>query len=117
MNLEKKSFLLYLDNWEAVQALNVEQRGWLLTVVYEYAMALGRVDAPDVWTFLERYPDMEDMTRVACAFICATIARDTRKWLAQQESRQKKALERQHTQPNSRAKEDMERTQRLLLQM
>lgn len=91
---EKKSFLLYLDNWEVVQALTMEQRGWVLTALYEYAMELGVSDAREVWEFLERYPQMDAAAKVACAFMCAAIARDTRKWLSQQQSRRKKALER-----------------------
>ena len=91
---EKKSFLLYLDNWEAVQALSVEQRGWVLTALYEYAMELGTSGKQEIWAFLERYPEMDKTAQVACSFMCTTIARDNRKWLCQQESRRKKALEK-----------------------
>ena len=91
---EKKSFLLYMDNWEAIHDLPVEQRGWVLTALYEYAIELGVSNIQGVWAFLERYPEMSPAAKVACGFMCTTIARDTRKWLAQQETRRKKALEK-----------------------
>ena len=91
---EKKSFLLYLDNRDAVQALSMEQRGWVLTALYEYASELGTSNNQEIWAFLERYPEMDKAAQVACSFMCSTIARDNRKWLCQQESRRKKALEK-----------------------
>ncbi|MBQ5792149.1 MAG: hypothetical protein IIW19_05510 [Clostridia bacterium] len=91
---EKKSFLLYIDNWEAVRALSIEQRGLVLTALYEYATELGTSDVQEIWKFLERYPEMDAAAKVAGAFMCTTISRDTRKWLSQQESKRKKALEK-----------------------
>lgn len=91
---EKKSFLLYIDNWDAIQALTPEQRGWVLTALYEYAIELGYSDKQAVWEFLDRYPHMDAAAKVACSFMCTTIARDTKKWLSLQECRRKKALER-----------------------
>ena len=91
---EKKSFLLYMDNWEAVRALSLEQRGWVLTALYEYAIELGVSDKQEIWAFLDRYTEMDTAAKVACAFMCTTIARDTKKWLSLQETRRKKALEK-----------------------
>ena len=91
---EKKSFLLYLDNWETLKGLSVEQRGWVLTIIYEYAEQIGVCDRQELQIFLERYPEVDETVKVACSFLCTTIARDTKKWLCQQESKHKKALEK-----------------------
>ena len=39
---EKKSFILYHDFYDQMQLLSIEQRGELLTMIYEYAVN-GRV--------------------------------------------------------------------------
>ena len=38
----KKSFMLYFDNFPCVAALDAEQRGELLLLLYRYAMAADK---------------------------------------------------------------------------
>ena len=39
----KKSFMLYFDNFPCMAALDAEQRGELLLLLYRYAMAADRL--------------------------------------------------------------------------
>ena len=38
MTQEKKSFVLYFDSWPLIATLPPEQRGWLLSAVFDFAI-------------------------------------------------------------------------------
>jgi hypothetical protein len=44
--LEKKSFLLYLENFEQIQLLSMEERGQLLTAIFEYEISGATRELP-----------------------------------------------------------------------
>ena len=89
---DKKGFLLYFDSWPMVRDLPAEQRGLLLTALYEYAQQVSAGEEGSMEEVLEGCPDMTSQTCMACRFIGTYILRDTQRWLSQ---RQARALRRQ----------------------
>ena len=87
---QKKSFLVYCDNYPMVQALPLEQRGLLLTALFEYGMAAGEPDSPSIPEILEAFPAMTEETRMACLFMCSNIHRDTQRWLGRQAAQERR---------------------------
>ncbi|BFK87050.1 hypothetical protein I4200191B4_13560 [Pseudoflavonifractor gallinarum] len=87
---QKKSFLVYFDNYPMVQALPLEQRGLLLTALFEYGMAAGEPDSPSIPEILEAFPAMTEETRMACLFMCSNIHRDTQRWLGRQAAQERR---------------------------
>lgn len=87
---QKKSFLVYFDNYPMVQALPLEQRGLLLTALFEYGMAAGEPDSPSIPEILEAFPAMAEETRMACLFMCSNIHRDTQRWLGRQAAQERR---------------------------
>lgn len=76
---KKKSFVLYFDMYPSICVLPDDQRGILLSAVFEYAgEVLKNGDALE--PVLERYPKMTQECRMALRFIAETIRRDTEKW-------------------------------------
>lgn len=92
MNLEntKKGFLLYFDNAPMLLSLPPEQRGWLLTAVFDYAQHIAQDPGADIPQVLECYPQLTPQAQTACFSVCLNIARDTRRW----QNRQQAALRR-----------------------
>ena len=74
---DKKSFVLYWDNWEMIEELSIEQRGILMTAIY----ALDNEDV-DV-------PEMDQPTRLVFKMIRSQIRRDTTKYEETLEKRKK----------------------------
>ena len=91
----KKSFLLYFDNYPMVACLPAEQRGWLLTALYAYAFRLTRSEETTMEQLAREFPAMTEETRMACNFMCASIKRDTQRWLNQREGRIRKKAQRE----------------------
>ena len=87
---QKKSFLVYFDNYPMVQALPLEQRGLLLTALFEYGMAAGEPDSPSIPEILEAFPAMTEETRMACLCMCSNIHRDTQRWLGRQAAQERR---------------------------
>ena len=87
---QKKSFLVYFDNYPMVQALPLEQRGLLLTALFKYGMAAGEPDSPSIPEILEAFPAMTEETRMACLFMCSNIHRDTQRWLGRQAAQERR---------------------------
>ncbi len=77
--MEKKSFLLYFDMYPRIAALPPEQRGALLSALFEYADA-EKTAAGSGDRVLEDHPDMTPETQMAFGFMKETIHRDTEKW-------------------------------------
>lgn len=67
MDQKKKSFILYLDFWNVVKMLNVEQRGILFTAIYAHEQG-------------DELPDMDDLTMMAYTIIKTTLERDGEKY-------------------------------------
>ena len=83
----KKSFMLYFDNFPCVAALDAEQRGELLLLLYRYP-----TDPEEV---LRQHPGLREETRMAYRFLAETIRRDTEKWKEKQRRYQEAAARRQ----------------------
>ena len=60
----KKSFMLYFDNFPCVAALDAEQRGELLLLLYRYAMAADKAPT-DPEEVLRQHPGLREETRMA----------------------------------------------------
>lgn len=127
MSEEKKSFLLYFDNYPIIQALPPDQRGWLLSALFVYADRVWRDETTSMERVMEGFPRLSQEARVACGFIGANILRDTQRWHRQRRTKQewKAAGGRTGTRPPTQAasqtpdqlrreREDMEWTRRLV---
>ena len=90
----KKSFMLYFDNFHCVAALDAEQRGELLLLLYRYAMAADKAPT-DPEEVLRQHPGLREETRMAYRFLAETIRRDTEKWKEKQRRYQEAAARRQ----------------------
>ena len=90
----KKSFMLYFDNFPCVAALDAEQRGELLLLLYRYAMAADKAPT-EPEEVLRQHPDLKEETRMAYRFLAETIRRDTEKWKEKQRRYQEAAARRQ----------------------
>lgn len=122
MDNAKKSFVLYLDNWPELEWLDMEQRGLVLTVVFDYAAQLASGKGADYFAAIEKYPQLNDGGSMACGFLCATLERDHLKWLHRKQARQRREGTASNSLPaagtmDSHARADMERARRLLGQM
>ena len=90
----KKSFMLYFDNFPCVAALDAEQRGELLLLLYRYAMAADKAPT-DPEEVLRQHPGLREETPMAYRFLAETIRRDTEKWKEKQRRYQEAAARRQ----------------------
>ena len=77
---EKKSFLLYFDSYPSIALLPPDQRGWLFSALFAYAMAAAK--QPETWAveILDQFPDMGGEARMAFRFLSTSICRDTQEW-------------------------------------
>ena len=122
---EKQGFVLYFDSYPILAALSPEQRGWLLSVLFTYAEQVCREEAASLEEVLEqRYPALEEQTRVACGFMGAYILRDTQRWHSQRELRAQRRQEQGRRGPAQpvpanpeRERADMDLTLRLMREM
>jgi hypothetical protein len=97
----KKSFLLYFDSYPLIATLSPEQRGYLLSAVFQYAMGIEQepdLEAEEIW---RQFPEMHEGTRIACGFLFNAILRDTQKWRSQKEARQRRTQERKGAKPEA----------------
>ena len=94
----KKSFMLYFDNFPCVAALDAEQRGELLLLLYRYAMAADKAPT-DPEEVLRQHPGLREETRMAYRFLAETIRRDTEKWKEKQRRYQEAAARRMGRSP------------------
>lgn len=61
---QKKSFLLYFDNYPCLTALSDVQRGKLMLLLFRYAMEADRHPV-EPESFIEQEPDLPPETRMA----------------------------------------------------
>lgn len=89
----KKSFLLYFDSYPRIAGLPAEQRGELLSALFEFAMdaAEGKADLRGV---MARHPAMDLAAQMAFGFMADTVHRDTETWLEKQARYRQAAQER-----------------------
>jgi len=93
MNCEKKSFLLYFDNYYCIANLPLEQKGLLLDGIYLCAYnAANRIASNQGYAPI--FERMTDDTLMAFRFISDTIQRDAAKWWEKQERYQLAAQRR-----------------------
>ena len=92
---DKKGFLFYFDALPLVQMLSPVQRGWLLSVICTYAIAVA--EDPDIQQedIFAEFPELEEPTYIACGFLCNAIRRDTQKWRQQKEARKARKAQKE----------------------
>ena len=66
-SLSKKSFVLYTDYWQHFELLNVEERGEILTAIFDYVRT-------------GEFPDLRGGVEMAFSFIRAQLDRDAEKY-------------------------------------
>ena len=76
----KKSFVLYFDAYRCLIQLPVDQRGELITALFEYAREAAERPEAEPGELLARHPAMTAETWMAFSFLAETIRRDTEKW-------------------------------------
>lgn len=63
----RKSFILYTDYWQHIELLTLEERGSLLTAIFDYVSS-------------DSLPDLTGSPAMAFSFIRAQLERDYDKW-------------------------------------
>ena len=62
----KSGFVLYFDNYPALAALSMEQRGVVLTALFAYGDRLRRGVEEPLEELLEQFPQLDQGARVVC---------------------------------------------------
>ena len=83
MAAEKKGFVLYFAACKELESLEPEQRGWVLTAAYRFALACAEQET-EAAVVLNSIHQLTPEARMACRFLCEAIQRDTRKWRERQ---------------------------------
>lgn len=119
MENRKKGFIFYFDNYPMLAELPMEQRGLLFSVLMVYADRVWRDTSVTLEEVMDGFPALTQETRVACGFMGAAIYRDTLAWLNRRDQRQKRKQDQRAASAGAeqRAREDMERTRRLMEQL
>lgn len=120
MENRKKGFIFYFDNYPVLAPLSMEQRGLLFSVLMIYADRVWQDTSVTLEEVMDGFPQLSQEARLACGFMGAAIYRDTLAWLNKREYRQQKKKAEKPVSTamvDQRAREDMERTRRLLEQM
>lgn len=82
--MNKKSILIYFDNFPMITALPPEQRGWILTILMDYGERLSRGEKTGLEELMDQVPQLSSEGRLVCGFMGANIRRDTQRWLSRQ---------------------------------
>ncbi len=119
MSVAKKSFVVYFDSYPLLAGLSMEQRGLLFSALMIYADRVWRDQDASLEEVLEGFPKLSPEARMACGFMGAAVCRDTLAWLDKRERRQQRRQEGavSSAEHDRRAREDMERTRRLMEEM
>ena len=110
----KKSFVLYFDAYRCLIQLPMDQRGELITALFEYAREAAERPEAEPGELLARHPAMTAETWMAFSFLAETIRRDTEKW-REKHMRYAQAALRREREP--RPRERGEELRRFLRQM
>lgn len=108
MNAEKKSFVMYFDSRGELEKLSDEQRGMVLSALFDFAERCAREET-DTERVLDGFPGMEPAARTACGFMFETIRRDTRKWQERKERYSTQRREARKTDDLSRYVKELKR--------
>ena len=100
----KKSFVLYFDAYRCLIQLPVDQRGELITALFEYAREAAERPEAEPGELLARHPAMTAETWMAFSFLAETIRRDTEKW-REKHTRYAQAALRREREPRPRERE------------
>lgn len=117
MAAPKTGFIMYFDNYPILTGLSMEQRGLLFSALMVYADRVWRDSSVTLEDVLSGFPKLTQEAKIACGFMAAAIQRDTLAWLNKQEYRIKKRQGVSADAVDRRARDDMERTRRLMEQM
>lgn len=124
----KKGFIVYFNNYPLLTNLPMEQRGLLFSALMIYADRVWRDPSVSLDEVLEGFPQLSPEARMACGFMGTGVQRDTEAWLSKQEYRTRrrqepagrgrsadpKTREEERNRADQRAREDMERIQRMM---
>lgn len=94
MASEKKGFVLYFDSYPSIAPLPAEQRGVLLSALFQYASRICTQEEGPL-AAAEACREMAPETRMAFCFMAGAIARDTKKWKQRQSNLSRAAKERE----------------------
>ena len=100
---KKKSFVLYFDMLPIIDMLPPEQRGWLFSALFTYAMQAAEQPERSCEEVLDKFSELEERTKLIFLFICGTIARDTEKWRQQREARIRRREEKKRQEADGSA--------------
>ena len=95
MGNQKKSFVLYFDNYLMIRRLPVPQRGYLLDALFCYADRVRRDTSCTVDEVLRLFPQMEPQTQSTFSFMASNLRRDAMRWLHQREVRTQRREQRE----------------------
>ena len=93
MTHSKRGFVLYFDNIEMINALAPDQRGLLLSALFDYAARVWRDTTVCAEEILVLYPQMEPPAQMAMRYLASGILRDTNRWLSRREARAQRKQE------------------------
>ena len=93
MTHSKRGFVLYFDNIEMINALAPDQRGLLLSALFDYAARVWRDTTVCAEEILLLYPQMEPPAQMAMRYLASGILRDTNRWLSRREARAQRKQE------------------------
>lgn len=83
MSTEKKSFLIYFDNFRCIRQLPKEQLGNMFYILCEYAIAAAEGGPDNTMTpdeMLKQFPELEMSTAIIFTLMANNVYRDTVKW-------------------------------------
>ena len=83
MSTEKKSFLIYFDNFRCINTLSYHQLGILFHALCQYAIAAAEGGPDHTITpneMLKQFSEIDGFTGIAFTFMADNIYRDTVKW-------------------------------------
>ena len=104
---QKKSFLLYFDNYPCLTALSDVQWGKLMLLLFRYAMEADRHPV-EPESFIEQEPDLPPETRMAFLFVAQGIRRDTDRWRVKQQRYSEAARRREELAASRKEQENAE---------
>ena len=99
----KSGFVLYFDNYPALAALSMEQRGVVLTALFAYGDRLRRGTGEPLEEVLEQFPQLDQGARAVCLMIGGILARDHEKWVKRVEARRQYRGQQSAPQPPARS--------------
>ena len=97
--MEKKSFSIYLDNYEWVCMLAAEDQGALLNALFLYALALNERDVAPPEFLKGEGAGLNEAVRLVFGFMAGNIYRDTQKWKQIQSAKAARREEKRLTAP------------------